>query len=151
MTYVRFMKDVEEGKIISVKSLELQEEFAKGRLDDFNYSSDFESIEEEVHFWEMVVAVENYFQTTIDTPKEIYDSEYSLLTELSFPPEIPTTALHPFPFLSKKSLIHNTHLSFTFTASNMVFSPNTIPDVCHGTQVRCREYQKESAYHSQRL
>ena len=40
MTYVRFMKDVEEGKIISVKSLELQEEFAKGRLDDFNYSSD---------------------------------------------------------------------------------------------------------------
>lgn len=82
LKYVRFMKDVEEGKIISVKSLELQEEFAKGRLDDFNYSSDFESIEEEVHFWEMVVAVENYFQTTIDTPKEIYDSEHNLLKYL---------------------------------------------------------------------
>ena len=82
LKYVRFMKDMEDGKNISVKSLELQEEFAKGNLDNFNYSSDFESIEEEIHFWEMVVAVENYFQTTIDTPKEIYDSEHNLLKYL---------------------------------------------------------------------
>ncbi len=82
LKYVRFMKAVEDGKIISVKSLELQEELAKGRLDDFNYSSGFDSIEEEIHFWEMVIAVEKYFQTTIETPEELYDSQYNLLKYL---------------------------------------------------------------------
>ena len=43
------MKDVEEGKIISVKSLELQEEFARGRLDEFSYKTDFDSLDEPLY------------------------------------------------------------------------------------------------------
>ena len=47
LKYVRFMKAVESGGIISVKSLELQEEFARGQLDDFQYTTDFDDIDEE--------------------------------------------------------------------------------------------------------
>lgn len=45
LKYVRFMKAVENGSIISVKSLELQEEFARGKLDNFQYRTDFDNID----------------------------------------------------------------------------------------------------------
>ena len=82
LKYVRFMKAVENGSIISVKSLELQEEFARGQLDDFQYRTDFDNIDEEVHFWEMVVAVEKHFDVIVDVPTEILDSQYRMLQYL---------------------------------------------------------------------
>ena len=82
LKYVRFMKAVENGSIISVKSLELQEEFARGQLDDFQYKTDFNDIDEEVQFWEMVVAIEKHFETIVDVPTEIYDSQYRMLQYL---------------------------------------------------------------------
>ena len=39
-------------------------------------------------------------------------------TELSLPPEIATTALHPGPFCSNQLRIHATSSSFTFPALN---------------------------------
>ena len=82
LKYVRFMKAVENGSIISVKSLELQGEFARGQLDDFQYTTDFDDIDEEVHFWEMVVTIEKYFDVIIDVPNEILDSQYRMLQYL---------------------------------------------------------------------
>ena len=82
LKYVRFMKAVEHGGIISVKSLELQEEFARGQLDDFQYTTDFDDIDEEVHFWEMVVTVEKHFGVSVDVPAEILDSQYRMLQYL---------------------------------------------------------------------
>lgn len=82
LKYVQFMKAVENGGIISVKSLELQEEFARGQLDDFQYTTDFDDIDEEVHFWEMVVAVEKHFDVIVDVPNEILDSQYRMLQYL---------------------------------------------------------------------
>lgn len=82
LKYVRFMKAVENGSTISVKSLELQEEFARGQLDDFQYKTDFNDIDEEVRFWEMVVAVEKHFDVIVDVPTEILDSQYRMLQYL---------------------------------------------------------------------
>ena len=42
-------------------------------------------------------------------------------TELSLPPEMPMTALHPGPFSSNQSRIHWTHASLTFFASNIFY------------------------------
>lgn len=82
LKYVHFMKAVENGSIISVKSLELHEEFARGRLDDFQHKTDFDGIDEEIHFWEMVVAVEKHFNVMVNVPTEILDSQYRLLQYL---------------------------------------------------------------------
>ena len=40
-------------------------------------------------------------------------------TELSLPPEMPMTALHPGPFSSNQSRIHWTHASLVFFTSNI--------------------------------
>lgn len=77
LKYVHFMKNVEQKRIISIKSLELQEEFARGRLDEFSYKTDFDSLDEEVLFWEMVVKVEAYFKTSLNVPTEIYEKQYA--------------------------------------------------------------------------
>ena len=82
LKYVRFMKSVENGSVISIKSLESQEDLARGKLDDFHYDHGFDDIDEEIHFWEMVVALENHFRTTIGVPVEIYESQYDLLQYL---------------------------------------------------------------------
>ena len=52
------------------------------------------------------------------------------------------------PFLEPRMCLHG---RCAFSASDTVFSPNTTPDICRETQVCCREYQKESAYHRLRL
>lgn len=82
LKYVRFMKAIENGSIITVKSLELQEEFARGQLDDFQYRTDFDNLDDEVHFWEMVVAVEKHFDVIVNVPTEILDSQYRMLQYL---------------------------------------------------------------------
>lgn len=79
---MQICKAVENGGIISVKSLELQEEFARGQLDDFQYTTDFDDIGEEVHFWEMIVAVEKHFDVIVDVPTEILDSQYRMIQYL---------------------------------------------------------------------
>ena len=71
------MKNVEQKRIISIKSLELQEEFARGRLDEFSYKTDFDSLDDEVLFWKMVVKVEEYFKTSLNVPAEIYEKQYA--------------------------------------------------------------------------
>lgn len=69
----------------------------------------------------------------ISTPKTLSlprASTHRAATTLeSFPPEIPTTALHPLPFCSKNSLIHFTISSFTAFANQFYAWVKTLHDV----------------------
>lgn len=74
--FVSFMKKADCGAVISIKALELQKVFAEGQLDTLDYDPSFNSIEEEVQFWKMIVGIEEYFHININVPEEIHENEY---------------------------------------------------------------------------
>ena len=57
--------------------------------------------------------------TPITRSRPSASAQRAATTELSLPPEMPTTALQPGPFSRKNRRIHSTQASFTFTASNI--------------------------------
>lgn len=88
LKYLKVMKNIEGESTFSIKSLEHQQELVYGALDKFEYSTGFDSIDEEIEFWEMLLAIEEYFKATITVPKEILEDDfekvyylYNLITE----------------------------------------------------------------------
>lgn len=79
LTYIRFMKQVSCGSQILIKALQTGECFVKGEINSHNYKSGFETIEQEIDFFERVVLIEEYFEKPLDIPDEIYGDEYSLV------------------------------------------------------------------------
>lgn len=75
--YARIMKKAEQGEVISVKVLKLGQELTRGKLGAVKYNSSFETIDEEIAFFEMIVAIEEYFGMTIVLPEDIMVSEYN--------------------------------------------------------------------------
>lgn len=77
LDYARIIKKAEQNETISVKVLKLGKILASGTLGDVVYQSMFDSIDEEISFFEMIVAIEEYFKTTISLPTEIMTNEYN--------------------------------------------------------------------------
>lgn len=46
-------------------------------MDEFSYKTDFDCLDDEVLFWEMVVKVEEFFKTSLNVPAEIYEKQYA--------------------------------------------------------------------------
>lgn len=74
--FVSIMKKIDCGAVISIKALELQKVFAEGQLDTLDYAPSFNSIDEEVEFWKMIVGIEEYFHINVNVPEEIHENEY---------------------------------------------------------------------------
>uniref|UniRef100_UPI004056272F hypothetical protein n=1 Tax=Acetatifactor sp. TaxID=1872090 RepID=UPI004056272F len=76
LKFVSFMKKASCGATVTIKALELQTVFAEGHLNSLDYEPSFDTIEEEVEFWEMIVGIEKYFGSNINVPEKIYENEY---------------------------------------------------------------------------
>lgn len=80
--YLEFLVRGKIGEIISIKILSLGEELGRGKLDCLNYNTDFGSIENEVAFYEKLVAIEHHFYRTISVPKEIEYCDFKMISYL---------------------------------------------------------------------
>lgn len=80
--YLKFLVRGKIGEIISIKILSLGEELGRGKLDCLNYDTDFGSIENEVAFYEKLVAIEHHFYRTISVPKEIEYCDFKMISYL---------------------------------------------------------------------
>ena len=80
--YLKFLVRGKMGEIISIKILSLGEELGRGKLDCLNYDTDFGSIENEVAFYEKLVAIEHHFYRTISVPKEIEYCDFKMISYL---------------------------------------------------------------------
>lgn len=77
LKYARVMKKADDGEEISIKVLSLEKELARGNLNFVHYKSSFDSIDEEIGFFEMIVTIEQYFGKQINLPDEIWENEYN--------------------------------------------------------------------------
>ena len=77
LQYARIIKKAEQGEELSIKVLKLGQELTRGNLSAVKYESSFKTIDEEIRFFEMIVAIEEYFGITIVLPKDIMVSDYN--------------------------------------------------------------------------
>lgn len=75
LQFARFKRETLNGTIMSVKSLETGAVFLEGKLKKDAYCGDFESIDEEIDFWEKIVAIEDYFKEPITIPPAITERD----------------------------------------------------------------------------
>lgn len=75
LQYARFFKKAFNGSNITIKVLSLNEPLAYGKLGKIDYHCDFKTIDEEVEFWENIVAIEKYLDREIDVPRDIYEKD----------------------------------------------------------------------------
>lgn len=80
--YLKFLLRGKTGGIISIKILSLRKELGSGKLDCLNYDTGFGSVENEVAFYEKIVAIEHHFYRTISVPKEIEYCDFKMISYL---------------------------------------------------------------------
>lgn len=80
--YLKFLLRGKTGGIISIKILSLRKELGSGKLDCLNYDTGFGSVENEVAFYEKIVAIEHHFYRTISVPKEIEYCDVKMISYL---------------------------------------------------------------------
>ena len=80
--YLKFLLRGKTGGIISIKILSLRKELGSGKLDRLNYDTGFGSVENEVAFYEKIVAIEHHFYRTISVPKEIEYCDVKMISYL---------------------------------------------------------------------
>ena len=80
--YLKFLVRGKIGETIYIKILSLGEELGRGKLDCLNHDTGFGSIENEVAFYEKIVAIEHYFNKIIVIPKEIRIYDYQAISYL---------------------------------------------------------------------
>lgn len=79
LQYVRFMKKVSNGAKIAIRALSIGENLIEGNLNNFEYNSGFETVDEEITFLERVVSIEDYFEKSITLPSKIYSDDYEII------------------------------------------------------------------------
>lgn len=75
LLYARFFRKAFCGNDITIKVLSLNENLAYGKFGKIDYHCDFETIDEEVAFWERIVDIENYLDREIKVPRDIYEKD----------------------------------------------------------------------------
>lgn len=75
LQYVRFMKLATEKHKMEIRVLTIGENIMEGCFDSFVYQSDFLTIDEEIEFWEKIVAIEGYLGISIKIPDEMDEDD----------------------------------------------------------------------------
>lgn len=80
LKYLLFLQKAISGSILSIKVLSLGEELTQGKLDNIDYTFGLETINEDISFIEKVIAIEDYFNTTLSLPHEISNDDFNLIS-----------------------------------------------------------------------
>ena len=81
--FVKFISILSKEKMIRIHVLSCGEDLLSGNVDNVNYSTGFDSIEEELDFLERVCAIDDYFHINMDPFGEISKNEYETVIRIS--------------------------------------------------------------------
>lgn len=76
LRYDKFMKALANGEKLTIKSLKYQTSLFEGTINNFDYKSAFEDIDEEIEFLEAVVLIEKTYGKCICIDGEIKNEDY---------------------------------------------------------------------------
>lgn len=82
LQYILFMKKSLEWLEVEIKALSIGKYIIKGKLEPIEYNGGFSTIEDEISFFEKIVALENYFGKNINVPNEIYKNDFDIICYL---------------------------------------------------------------------
>ena len=83
LRYVRIMKKVELGSVLFIKCLENNSDLARGKLHKSNYSSSFDSLDDEISFLERITDIEAFFNKDIVMPDKLYEKDLDCIIYVS--------------------------------------------------------------------
>lgn len=83
LNYARFMKALKDVKDIHVYVLEAGEDIIAGYIDSARLETGFQSIEEEIDFFERVCFIEDYFNVVFQLERTISKGEYEAVIMIS--------------------------------------------------------------------
>ena len=83
LRYVRIMKKVELGSVLFIKCLESNTDLARGKLHKSNYRTSFDSIDDEISFWERITDIEAFFNKDIVVPDKLYEKDLDCIIYVS--------------------------------------------------------------------
>ena len=78
-----FKEALSKKKDIHLFVLSLQQDMMAGNVSDFRIETGFESIKEEIDFFERVCAIEQYFNVKLDVDGDIYKRDFDTVFHLS--------------------------------------------------------------------
>ena len=83
LNYLNFIKAAISGATIAIKVLSMGEILAKGKLENLTYKSGFDSIDDEIDFLKKIVAIEEYYNESINVPEEILVDDFRTISYLA--------------------------------------------------------------------
>ncbi len=83
LLFNRFMKGVSERGCIVIHILDWDRDFIRGNLDDFEYDTGFQSLDEEIDFLSRVCEIEDYFGKKITIDENISEYNYAAVKYVS--------------------------------------------------------------------
>lgn len=83
LNYVRFMKALSEEKNLHIFVLEAQQDIIAGYINDMEYKTGFEAVDEEIDFLERICAIEDYFNVRLNPAGKISQEEYQSVIHIS--------------------------------------------------------------------
>lgn len=83
LNYVRFMKALSEEKDLHIFVLEARQDIIAGYINDMEYRTGFESVDEEIDFLERICDIEDYFNVKLCPEGKISQEEYQSVLHIS--------------------------------------------------------------------
>lgn len=83
LNFVRFMTTLSKEKDLHIYVLALGEDIIAGYINDMDYKTGFNSVDEEIDFLERVCAIEDYFHIQLNPHGEISYNEYKTVIQIS--------------------------------------------------------------------
>ena len=83
LNFVRFMTALSKEKDLHIYVLALGEDIIAGYINDMDYKTGFNSVDEEIDFLERVCAIEDYFHIQLNPHGEISYKEYKTVIQIS--------------------------------------------------------------------
>ena len=83
LLHLKFLNALMHEKKLSIHVLEAGKDLLVSNVSGVDYESRFQSIEEEIDFWERVCVIENRFAVSLDVADSISQEDYDLVIYLS--------------------------------------------------------------------
>ena len=83
LLHLKFLNALMHEKKLSIHVLEAGKDLLVSNVSGVDYESGFQSIEEEIDFWERVCVIENRFAVSLDVADSISQEDYELVIYLS--------------------------------------------------------------------